>query len=65
MYENDPALPLNSMHNNLDNDKNYILEENNIVEADWQLWQSLYAVRRRETFQRILDAIRKRLSILS
>ncbi|MBI4546924.1 MAG: hypothetical protein HY707_03025 [Ignavibacteriae bacterium] len=46
-------------------EKEYIIEEEVISEGEWQRWQALYAIRRRETFSRILEAQGKYLAPLS
>jgi hypothetical protein len=36
--------------------KEYVLEDGNVRDDEWQRWQASYAVRRRDTFLRILEA---------
>ena len=61
MYKNDSILKVKLMRHNLHNQTDHLVEENKIVETDWQRWQISYAVRRREVFQHIIETIKKHL----
>ncbi len=51
------------MHHNTSNNKEAVATEHHNSESGWKTWQGLYAIKRKNVFLRIVDALKKHLPV--